>query len=112
MFQKIKENIEGFIETRIELIKLDIEERISTLLLKLAKLIVITATLGLCIFFLSIGLAQILNTFLESRFWGYIILSGFYLTITLILFYLKDEDGLILKYFSSKIKTKIDEGKL
>lgn len=111
MFQKIKDNIEGYIETKVELVKLDVEEKLSMLILKLAKLMIFLTAFGLFFFFLSIAIAQMLNTWLESRFLGYLILASFYLSIVLVFYLFKDKDEYIFQYFSSKIKFKKDEGK-
>lgn len=102
MFSKIKENIEGYIETRIELVKLDVEEKMTYAIVKMVKLMIFGFASVLFLLFLSIAVAQALNTWLDSRFWGYMIVAFFYLAVLLILYFYKDNDSLYQNYFSKK----------
>jgi hypothetical protein len=102
LLTKIKDNLEGYIQTKVEIVKLDIEEKLMSLMFKFTKLILFFTIVSLAFFFLSIGLAQWLNSYFESRSIGYFILAIFYILLALLLYVLKDKDKLLVDYFVSK----------
>ncbi|MFN0050077.1 MAG: phage holin family protein [Cytophagales bacterium] len=108
MFSKIKENIEGYVRTRVELLKLEIEEQLVQSLGKLAKLMLLVIAGTLFFLFLSIAIAQIINTATQSNYWGYLLISLFYLIILVILYFYKNYDRLFQLYFANKT-TQNDE---
>jgi uncharacterized membrane protein YqjE len=77
-------NLSGYIETRISLFKMEMQEDIARVL---AKSIVYAAMMFFAFLFLvffSIGLAQYINRFFTDSFAGYWIVSGIYLVIFLL----------------------------
>jgi len=109
LFSKIKENIEGYILTRVELLKLEAEEQLLVLLIRLVKLMLFGFAGILFLLFFSIAMAQIINTAMNSRFWGYLILSFFYLSILLILYFYRNYDQFFQIYFAKNHKPKPNE---
>lgn len=99
------ENISGYVDTRVQLLKIEIKEDVAKVLSKgLVQGSIFLVGL-LFLFFVSIGLAQYLNTYFENSFEGYLIVSGFYflLFVGLIIFR-KSIDKKFERYFSEVIK--------
>jgi len=82
--EPIIDNIKGYIETRIQLIKLEAQERIAQVL-TIILLIACVAFFGVLAFlFLNLALAAYLNTLLDSQYLGFLILGVFYLFLMLL----------------------------
>lgn len=83
-------SVSGYIEARVELIKMEIREEItrhlSRLIVTLTGLLLALSALG----FLSITLALVLNETLESPYLGFLIVGGSYLLIALLIFAFRD----------------------
>ena len=72
------ENLSGYVETRIELIKLEVREEIAKVLSR-ALMIGLLLLLGLLfILFISLGWANYLNAYFSDSFSGYWIVAGIY----------------------------------
>jgi hypothetical protein len=76
-----------YIKTQLELVKLDIQERLEELLSRIFKFILAAFSIGITLLFLLLGLANFLNDYLESTFMGYIGVSIIALVISLIIIY-------------------------
>lgn len=113
MFGKIKdmfslekwvENFEGYLDSRIELLKFDIKEGAirfsSKVVIYLAFVLFALATFAL----LNLGLAALLNHLMDSSFWGFFILAAFYFVIALIFFFLRNSSQV-----QGRIELKIRE---
>ena len=109
MFSKIKENIEGYILTKVELFKLEVEEQLVLSLVKMVKLLLFGIVGSLFLLFLSIAIAQMINNAMESRIWGYLIISFFYLSILVILYFYRNYDQVFQIYFDKKNKQQPNE---
>lgn len=100
-------NLSGYVETKAELIKMEIREDMARILSQ--GIVVITMIFFALIFllFFSIGLAHFINTFFTYSFAGYFIVSGIYLAAFLGFFVFRKT---ILKnfekYFKEIIKRK------
>jgi uncharacterized membrane protein YqjE len=101
MIDKILENVLRYIESRFELFKLEIEESVSTAMVKLIQGLVVGILGTLVVIFLSIGLVNVLNMWLKSTFAGYFIVSGIYLLLML---------GIVSKAGERKLREKIEAG--
>lgn len=84
-------SLTGFIETKVELIKLDIEAEVKKIVARSVIFFFIGLAGALAIFFISMALATFLNHLLESIYLGYGIIALLYLLIGLIA-YFKRED--------------------
>jgi len=82
---KIISNLTGFVETRIELMKLELREEAAETGSKLLILAIFAILLLFFTIFLSLFLSDYLNDVLESRYWGYGIVAGFYLFLIILL---------------------------
>ena len=82
---KLANNLTKFVENRVELLKLEIREEAAETGAKLLILAVFGILFLFFTIFLSFFLSDYLNLVLQSRFWGYGIVSGFYLFLILLL---------------------------
>jgi hypothetical protein len=85
-FQKVIEAFNGFIETKVEILKLDAREEIGTLIAKLLVLLLISLFSAMILFFVSLAGAYAINKGLESAYAGLLIVGGFYLLIAIVLY--------------------------
>jgi hypothetical protein len=76
-------NLSGYIEARISLFKMEMQEDIARVLAKSLVYVAMMFFAFLFLVFFSIGLAQYLNHFFADSFAGYWIVSGIYLLIFL-----------------------------
>jgi hypothetical protein len=87
---ELKENLVRLIETRFELTKLEVQDRIEGLVVK-AVYTLISFILGIMVFvFLGILLAIGINEWLESTWIGFLILFLFNLLILIVFFLAKE----------------------
>jgi hypothetical protein len=68
--------LKNYLKTQFELVKLDIQERLEALLERLVKFIILAFALGIGVLFLLHGIANLINQYLGSQFWGHLIVSG------------------------------------
>lgn len=85
----IIENLTGLIEARVELAKLEVKEEVAKVGAKIVAAIVFSFLLIMIIIFLSISVGALLNSVLESMFLGYVIVTGFYLLVLVLLIVFK-----------------------
>ena len=99
-------NLMGYLDTRIDLVRLEIQEKTKQAFVGAAHGLTL-AFIGLLFFlFLNLFLALLLNDLLDSSYWGFGIVAGFYL-ILLVVFAMgvdkKAFQGLADKLLSNKI---------
>ena len=74
-------NLTGYLDTRIDLVRLEIQEKVSAALVGTIHGVTL-AVLGIFfLIFLSVFAGLALNTALNSPFWGFGIVAGFYLVL-------------------------------
>ncbi len=71
-------NLSGLVETRIELIKIEIREDIAKVLARALMILIVVILALIFLLFLSIGFAHYLNTIFEKSHVGYWIVAGIY----------------------------------
>lgn len=84
-FDAILDNIKGYIETRIELLKLEASEKLAHVITLIAFVFCFAFFGMLAFIFLNLALGGFLNAILESEFLGYLAVGLFYLLIMIIL---------------------------
>ena len=84
---KLVDLVTKYIKTQLELVKLDIQERLEELLSRIFKFILASFAVGITLLFLLLGLANLLNDYIESSFIGYLGISGLALIISLFIIY-------------------------
>jgi hypothetical protein len=67
--------LKNYLKTQFELVKLDIQERLEALLERIFKFIILAFALGIGVLFLLHGIANMINAYLGSQFWGHILVS-------------------------------------
>lgn len=102
------ENISGYIDTRLELFKIEIKEWIAKILSNLIYFLILLMLILVILIFISMSAGFYLNQILESNFWGFGIVASFYLLIV-ILFILNSKKNIAI--INSQIQ-KIIEKKL
>jgi hypothetical protein len=84
LIQPLLKSIEQYSATNLKLFKLYVVDFISNFLSELFSILIIWVLLGLCILFLSIGLSLWIGELLGKNYYGFLIVSGFYLLVTFI----------------------------
>ena len=77
----IVDDLVAIVEAKIELLKIELKEEAAKAVTKIISAIVLGLLLFLIVIFISITIATLLNHFIGSRFWGFAIVTGFYLLI-------------------------------
>lgn len=74
-------NLTGYLDTRIDLVRLELQQKVSTILVGTIHGAAL-AMLGLLfIIFVSIFAGLALNSALDSTYWGFGVVAGFYLVL-------------------------------
>jgi len=81
---KLFENLTGYIETQVELVKLDLKDQAAESIQKLIQVIVIMLFAFIFIIFISIAVSVGINILTNSNILGYIFTAGMYLIVLLI----------------------------
>jgi uncharacterized membrane protein YqjE len=72
------DNVSGYVEARVELLKIEIREDVAKVLARGMMVIVILLMSLLFLLFFSVGLAHFINSYFEAEYIGYWIVSGIY----------------------------------
>lgn len=107
--KKVIDNIVEFVEIKTEQIKLRIIARVA----KMLSGVIAVALLGFFslffIFFLSFAFAQLINFWMGSIYWGYLIIASLYLLVIIVIFLLV-KSGKLQKAIENLI-VKLEEAK-
>lgn len=99
-------NLKGYLDTRLDLVRLEVQEKAEVAFVGAAHGLTM-AFIGLTFFlFLNLFVALLLNHVLESSFWGFGIVAGFYLVVLGIFIAGVDKkafQGLAAKFLENKI---------
>lgn len=90
----VMEHLAGYIETRVELLKLEVKEETVKIAAKLLSFLVVGFLVLMIVIFLSFTIAWLLNHYFESEFLGFAIVTGFYTLILVIALIFKSKFGL------------------
>lgn len=77
----IFDDVIAIIEAKVELLKIELKEEAAKAASKIISAIFLGIMVFLIVIFLSITTATLLNYLLESTFWGYAIITGFYILL-------------------------------
>jgi Putative Actinobacterial Holin-X, holin superfamily III len=72
------DNLSGYLETRLELFKIEVREDVGRVLAQALMIIAILLLSILFLLFFSVGLAHFLNSYFEQPYVGYWIVAGIY----------------------------------
>ena len=101
----------GYIETKVELYKIQFKEEIAKALSVLVMVIIFSMTGLLFVFFLSHFVAQIINNFVNSYYIGYLVVTFLYLIAGVIIYFMRNKikDWVIDMMFPEEEPEKDDE---
>ena len=72
------QNVTGYLEARVALIKIEVREEVVKVLSRGIILVAILFLATLFLLFLSFGLAEYLNSLFQNNYTGYWLVAGFY----------------------------------
>lgn len=100
-------NLTGYVESRVALVKMEIREEVASVLSRALIIMIMFLTGFLMLLFLSVGLAEFLNTLYEGDFVGFLLVGGFYaLLLILMIVFRKNILEALEKKFAGLIKQK------
>ena len=82
---KLVENISRYLEARIELIKVDAQQKLASAIVSAVQLGAIFFMILFFVIFASAGLANYLNSAIGNSYAGFLIVAGFYLLLFFII---------------------------
>ncbi|MEB2778786.1 phage holin family protein [Algoriphagus sp. C2-6-M1] len=91
-FGEIIQTVKGILETKLDMVKLEIQDQVAGVLTRMIFLILMGGSLLLVLLFLSLSLAFFLSQYFESPYMGFLLVGLLYLAILLILFLLRNHD--------------------
>jgi phosphoglycerol transferase MdoB-like AlkP superfamily enzyme len=92
---------ENFTKTSIDLLKLSMVEKTADVVSSVTSKLVILLIVAMFIFLLNIGLSLWISEILQSPYLGFLIVSGFYLIISVVVYYYR------LQWLKNPISDKI-----
>ncbi len=103
------ENLSGYLEARIELVKIEVREEIVKVISQGLKLVLLFLSFFLFLLFFSMGVSHFMSSYLNSTSAGFWIVSCFYGLSGLILFLFRTKIGqfferVLLKQANRKAK--------
>jgi hypothetical protein len=72
------DSLTGYVETRIELMKLEIREEVAKVIANGLMILIVVFLAFIFLLFMSVGLAHYLNTYFNGAHIGYWIVGGIY----------------------------------
>lgn len=90
---EIVHTLKGIIENRIDLVKLNIQQKFTEILSRVVLLVMMGISLLLVLIFLSLSLAFYLTQYFESLYIGFLLVGVFYLLIFSVLYIIRDRDS-------------------
>jgi hypothetical protein len=90
---EIIQTIRGIVETKIDMVKLDIQDQFTAVISRMIFLILMGGSLLLALLFLSFSLAFFLSQYFEAPYMGFLLVGLLYLLGLLILFLARDNDS-------------------
>ena len=103
----LMESLSGYVEARVELLKIEIREDIAKVLAKALMILIVVFLAMVFLLFLSIGFAHYLNAFFEKDQIGYWIVAGIYgLPCVIFILFRKSISHSMETHLMEKIKRK------
>jgi uncharacterized membrane protein YqjE len=102
------ENLGGYVETRVELLKLEIKEEIAKSMSRLSLIFGVAIIFLIATTFISFGVAVYIGQWLDSLVAGCTIVGGLYLSLAVIILFYKDP---IAHRLEKKIKEIVKHNK-
>lgn len=102
-------NTGSYIETKMALFRVELELKISKLILAMAKAVILMFASLFVMFFICVGIAALLNELTHSSYLGYLIV-GVLLALAVVVL-LSPKSSFFTKYLKEKIQMLITLGK-
>lgn len=102
----LMENLMGYVDTRIDIIRLEIQEKLKAAFVSIVHGVLLGLVGLMCLIFVSIFLGMLLNDVLDSDFWGFGIVALFYIILLVVLLVGLDKkvfEGMADKTFDNTI---------
>lgn len=84
-FDTIFQNIQEYIETRLELFKLKMVDRSAEVFSKIAKVVIVVFFSAMFLIVFNIGLALLIGEWLGKSYYGFFVVAIFYVLLAFIL---------------------------
>ena len=78
------DSLRKYLEARIDLFKFETKESITEAVTTVVEVVLLMIASMLVLVFLSLGLAMLLNTLLDSQYWGFFIIAAVYIILLLV----------------------------
>lgn len=88
-FEKISDMITDYVETRMEILRVQVQERISDVLIQLLPWVIVLLCFSAFLLFASLALAFYLGSLFHNTFYGFGIVALFYLLLTPLMIWIK-----------------------
>ena len=108
---KLKQLLNDYVQTRLDLFKIEIQESLAKLLLSVISGLIFLICFAFGSLFLSIALAHLFNYLLASQIFGYLIVGAIYICIGLFLTS-KKVKKLIIDKIGESINKSMDKADL
>jgi hypothetical protein len=99
------ESLSNYIETRVSLIKKEIKDEVARQLSKVIVFIFVMTLILFAIGFMSTGLAFLIGELVENMYAGFMIVGGFYLFISILIWFSRRSVG---KKVENTLKNRLD----
>jgi len=99
------ESLSNYIETRVRLIKKEIKDEVARQLSKVIVFIFVMTLILFAIGFISTGLAFLIGELVENMYAGFMIVGGFYLIVSIIIWLSRRSVG---KKVEDTLKQRLD----
>lgn len=103
--EKIVHSLQSLVETRVALIKEEVEEKVVSSLVKAVPLVLVMLSATLFIFFASITLGLYLSVVTGSTILGFGIVTGFYFLLGIIMYLMRNNKA-FTEGFEKQIRKK------
>lgn len=97
----IIDHISELIEAKVEVYKVELKYEVAKIGAKLLSFIILSFFISLIVIFLSFSAATLINSLMDSRYWGFVIVTGFY--TLLVVLYLSFKVNLGIQHFFEKM---------
>ena len=101
------EHLTGFVETKVEILKVEVKQDIASGLSKAISYLIIAFVFSMVLLFASLGLAVVLSAKL-GLFWGYGIVGAVYLIVGIVLLAVREKMN---TKFETELKKSLNKKK-
>lgn len=106
--EQLVEHLIGFLETKSELLKLELKEELIKSTAPLLAWMLNMVLVLMFLLFVSIALGNYFNHLLQSNYWGYVVIAAIFLILGIVLMAIRGTPWFhrIIVYFTEKIVSR------